>query len=144
MKKYVSGFLFFFSLTVITLVGLFYVTIGLEQEQVKQVQAIDTLEYPAFAETENTRIDQEEFTDDAETVVHLVLNQEQVEKLYDLRRKMGLSGKHPADLCAKLNGPCNGCHAHGGSCSCGSNDAPASDELVAEVTKRILAELKNR
>ncbi len=73
-----------------------------------------------------------------------VLNPEQVEKLYDLRRKMGLSGKHPADLCAKLNGPCNGCHAHGGSCSCGGHDEPASDDLVAEVTKRILAELKNR
>lgn len=27
------------------------------------------------------------------------LNKEQVEKLYEIRRQMGLSGKHPANLC---------------------------------------------
>lgn len=72
------------------------------------------------------------------------LNDEQVHKLYEIRRKMGLSGKHPAELCASLNGPCKGCHSTSGSCSCGSGDASSAaaptDDLVAEITKRILAE----
>ena len=72
------------------------------------------------------------------------LNDEQVQKLYEIRRKMGLSGKHPAELCASLNGPCKGCHSAGGSCSCGSGEKSSAtaptDDLVAEITKRILAE----
>ncbi len=72
------------------------------------------------------------------------LNDEQVKALYELRRKMGLTGKHPADLCQKINGVGCGCHScdsgcNGGSCSTGKADA--SSDLVAEVTKRILAEL---
>ena len=67
------------------------------------------------------------------------LNDEQVQALYEIRRKMGLSGKHPAELCAKLNGPCGGCH---GTCKTGAAAPKAENpDLVAEVTRRILAEL---
>ena len=31
-------------------------------------------------------------------------DQATVQKLYEIRRKMGLSGKHPADLCLNKNG----------------------------------------
>ena len=37
-------------------------------------------------------------------------DQATVQKLYEIRRKMGLSGKHPADLCLNKNGKnCHNC-----------------------------------
>lgn len=73
------------------------------------------------------------------------LSDSQVQRLYEIRRKLGMTGKHPANLCQNL---AHGCHAAaGGSCSCGgscqsqASSAPASDDMVAEITKRILAEL---
>lgn len=67
MKKYVSCFLFFFCLTAGCLIGLFCITRNMEQEETRQVQAVETLEEPAFAmETAS------------EPMLHLVLNQEQV------------------------------------------------------------------
>ncbi len=63
MKKHVSGFLFFFCLTMFCLVGLFWMTRGVEQEEAKQVQATESIEQPMFAE---------------EATVHLVLNQEDI------------------------------------------------------------------
>src|SRR5699024_12148056 len=41
-------------------------------------------------------------------------DQATVQKLYEIRRKMGLSGKHPADLCLNKNG--KNCH------NCGNGD----------------------
>ena len=67
MKKYVSGFLFFFCLTAGALLGLFYMTKTVEDEDIRQVQAVETLDHPAFAESESE-----------EVPVHVVLNQEQV------------------------------------------------------------------
>ncbi|MFR8088639.1 MAG: class II aldolase/adducin family protein [Lachnospirales bacterium] len=75
------------------------------------------------------------------------LSDAQVQRLYEIRKKLGMTGKHPANLCQNMN---NGCHAaHGtscgscnGSCSSHAEQAPAAnDDLVAEITKRILAEL---
>lgn len=68
MKKYVSGFLFFFCLTAGSLVGLFWVTKQAEQEEAERVQVVETVDYPAFAST----------GDEADPKVHIVLNQEQV------------------------------------------------------------------
>ena len=70
-------------------------------------------------------------------------DKEQIAKLYEIRRKMGLPGKHPANLCAELNGPGKGCHACDGACSCGSKKAePDVEKIVAEVTKKILEQMK--
>ena len=55
MKRYVSGFLFFLCLTSASLLGLFYMTKDWESEDVKQVQAVETLEHPAFAEDERNK-----------------------------------------------------------------------------------------
>lgn len=66
MKKYVSGFLFFFCLTAGALVGLFWVTKQAEQEEEEQMQVVETVYDPAFAE-------------EGELNVHIVLNQEHVE-----------------------------------------------------------------
>lgn len=72
MKRYVSGFLFFLCLTTASLLGLFYITKDWEPEEVKQVQAVETLEHPAFAE--NNAVEEKE----AEPNIHLVLNQDHV------------------------------------------------------------------
>ena len=69
-------------------------------------------------------------------------DKEQIQKLYEIRRKMGLPGKHPANICAELNGPGKGCHACDGACSCGGSKDADVEKLVAEVTKKILAQMK--
>ena len=70
-------------------------------------------------------------------------DKEQIAKLYEIRRKMGLPGKHPANLCAELNGPGKGCHSCDAACSCGSKKAePDVEKIVAEVTKKILEQMK--
>jgi len=72
MKKHVSGFLFFFCLTMFCLLGLFWMTRGGEHEELQKVQATETYEPPLFAEMTN----EEQVSE--ETLVHLVLNQESV------------------------------------------------------------------
>lgn len=70
-------------------------------------------------------------------------SKEQVERLYEIRRKMGLPGKHPANICAELNGPGKGCHSCSGSCGCGAGKSDVDlEKVVAEVTKKILAQMK--
>ncbi len=70
-------------------------------------------------------------------------DKEQIAKLYEIRRKMGLPGKHPANLCAELNGPGKGCHSCDAACSCGTKKAePDVEKIVAEVTKKILEQMK--
>ena len=70
-------------------------------------------------------------------------DKDQIEKLYEIRRKMGLPGIHPANLCAELGGKCDGgCH---GACSCGADkkeDAADVEKIVAEVTKKILEQMR--
>ena len=71
-------------------------------------------------------------------------DKEQIAKLYEIRRQMGLPGKHPANICAELGGKCGGgCHSAEG-CNCGSAkaDEPSVEAIVAEVTKKILAQMK--
>ena len=68
-----------------------------------------------------------------------------IEKLYEIRRKMGLPGKHPANLCAEINkdnpAGCKGCHScKSASGSCG-NDGKNIEAIVAEVTKRVLSQM---
>ncbi|MEE1113467.1 MAG: class II aldolase/adducin family protein [Eubacterium sp.] len=61
-----------------------------------------------------------------------------VQRLYEIRRKMGLPGKHPANLCQN-KGSMN-CHNCGGSCeSKGAETANA--DTVAEITKKVMEQL---
>jgi len=68
-------------------------------------------------------------------------DKENVQKLYAIRRQMGLPGKHPANLCAELNGEGKGCHC-GGTCTCGGSKDADVEKIVAEVTKKILEQMK--
>lgn len=69
------------------------------------------------------------------------LNQQQVDKLYDIRRQFGLPGKHPADLCAAVNGG-SGCHAGGGCSGHASSDDGVNAELIESIVQKVLAQLK--
>ena len=75
------------------------------------------------------------------------LDKQKVSRLYELRKEMGLPGKHPADICARLTGG-KGCH-----CRCNGADAPqgaepvqaqapysgTSTEVVEAVVRKVLA-----
>lgn len=69
------------------------------------------------------------------------LSQAQVERLYEIRRKFGMTGKHPADMCPNVQAGKPSCHSCGGaSCSCsGAKDVDA--DLVAAITKKVLEQL---
>ncbi len=69
-------------------------------------------------------------------------SKEQVERLYEIRRKFGMTGKHPANLCqnaAKGEASCHGC---GGNCG-GSHSEKSDADLIAEITKKVLSQLGN-
>ena len=67
------------------------------------------------------------------------LSKEQVERLYEIRRQFGMTGKHPANVCVNAKDGKPSCHSCGGSCSCGSSNDEAA--LIAEITKKVLASL---
>ena len=65
-------------------------------------------------------------------------DKEQIAKLYEIRRNMGLPGRHPANLCQ--NKGQENCHNCGGGCS-SSEKKDDSQELVAAITKKVLESL---
>ena len=68
-------------------------------------------------------------------------DKQQIEQLYEIRRKMGLPGRHPANLC--LNKGKENCHNCGGNCGGHGNGSCQDDQekLVAEITQKILMQL---
>ncbi len=67
----------------------------------------------------------------------------QVERLYEIRRQFGMTGKHPADLCPNAKNGKTSCHSCG-SCggNCGSHKSAGSDaDLVAAITKKVMEQL---
>ncbi len=69
------------------------------------------------------------------------LNAEQVSKLYDIRRKFGMKGKHPADLCPNVKAGKPSCHSCNGI-SCDTMKGGNDDAIIAEITKKVLAAMK--
>ena len=73
----------------------------------------------------------------------------EVKKLIELRKNFNVPGHHPMEkLCpscyndeAKDMTPTEAAEKFGGSCGCGTSDAKVED-IVAEVTKRVLAQYK--
>ncbi len=68
-----------------------------------------------------------------------------IEKLYEIRRQMGLPGKHPANLCMNKNTTnCHNCGCHGdgnGTGSVSSTPKSANPEVVAEITRKVMEQL---
>ncbi len=60
-----------------------------------------------------------------------------IEKLYEIRRQMGIPGKHPADICQNKTAPCSN------RVSCAATESSdVSQDLVAAITKKVLEQLK--
>lgn len=66
------------------------------------------------------------------------LSEAQVQRLYEIRRQFGMSGKHPANLCSNLKEGKKSCHNCGGSCG---SDSGVSEDLVAQITKKVMEQL---
>lgn len=67
------------------------------------------------------------------------LSDAQVQRLYEIRRQFGMTGKHPADLCASVNkgkGGCHGCKGHEEK-----KETSESDALVSEIAKKVIEQL---
>ena len=71
------------------------------------------------------------------------LSCEQLEKLMELRIKMQIPGKHPGcKKCPNLGTPNCKCKDNGGACTCGGDHGKDADaDLVAEITRRVMAAL---
>ena len=67
------------------------------------------------------------------------LSDAQVERLYEIRREFGMTGKHPADLCPNVRAGKPSCHTCGGNC--GNHGASDDNALIAEITKKVLSAL---
>jgi len=66
------------------------------------------------------------------------LSQSQVERLYEIRRQFGMTGKHPADMCPNAKEGKASCHSCGHQKQgAGSNDV----DLVAQITKKVMEQL---
>lgn len=69
-------------------------------------------------------------------------NKEQMDKLYDIRREMGLSGKHPADVCPNAKAGRQSCHSCGGGHEKTTSAGSSTDaDLVASITKKVMDQL---
>ena len=75
-------------------------------------------------------------------------SEEQVQQLYAIRRKMGMPGKHPANLCPNAKAGKPSCHTCGGACgaeaesdSSASSSKQPDSELVASITKQVMEQL---
>jgi L-fuculose-phosphate aldolase len=65
------------------------------------------------------------------------LSDSQVQRLYEIRRQFGMTGKHPANLCQNTKDGKESCH----NCSGHGNSQADSSELVAEITKKVMEQL---
>ena len=69
------------------------------------------------------------------------LTPSQVERLYELRRKMGMTGKHPADVCPNKQAGKASCHSCG-SCSANASQQGIVDaDVIAAITKKVMEQL---
>ena len=71
------------------------------------------------------------------------LNNNQVERLYEIRRQFGMTGKHPADVCPNVKAGKASCHTCGVIRGCNAKEgAAAGNDIVAEITRKVLAQLE--
>jgi L-fuculose-phosphate aldolase len=69
------------------------------------------------------------------------LSAEQVKRLYSMRAKYGLKGKHPADLCPNVKAGLPSCHGCKTTCHPHSDSCGEDAELVGEITRRVMEQL---
>lgn len=54
---------------------------------------------------------------------------------------MGLSGKHPANLCPNAKAGKPSCHSCGGGCGAAKTEETPDADLVASITKKVMDQL---
>ena len=64
------------------------------------------------------------------------LTPSQVERLYELRRKMGMTGKHPADVCPNKQAGKASCHSCGSCSGNASQQGNVDADVIAAITKK--------
>lgn len=69
------------------------------------------------------------------------LNAAQVERLYEVRRAFGMTGKHPANVCPNAKDGKASCHSCGGSCGKDKGTDSVNADLVAQITQKVMAQL---
>ena len=72
------------------------------------------------------------------------LSEAQVQKLYEIRKQMGMTGKHPADLCPNVQSGKPSCHSCGGSCgssTSASSSGTVDADLIASITRKVMEQL---
>lgn len=69
------------------------------------------------------------------------LSREQVQRLYEIRRKFGMTGKHPADLCPNNKDGKLSCHNCGACSTTASAQTQISESTVEEITRKVLEQL---
>lgn len=72
-----------------------------------------------------------------------LLSDEQVQRLYEIRRQFGLKGKHPADICVNNKNGKPSCHTCNGSCIPTSENTANSgaSDMIAAITERVMKQL---
>ena len=69
------------------------------------------------------------------------LTPSQVERLYELRRKMGMTGKHPADVCPNKQAGKASCHSCGSCSGNASQQGNVDADVIAAITKKVMEQL---
>lgn len=69
------------------------------------------------------------------------LTPSQVERLYELRRKMGMTGKHPADVCPNKQTGKASCHSCGSCSGNASQQGNVDADVIAAITKKVMEQL---
>lgn len=69
-------------------------------------------------------------------------NEEQISKLYEIRRKMGLPGKHPANVCVnKGEHSCHNCHGHSKAPAGVGGVSDIKADTIADITAQVMKQL---
>ena len=66
------------------------------------------------------------------------LSQSQVDRLYQIRRDFGMTGKHPANLCQNKKEGKSNCH---GACGTTKEANINTDELVSQIASKVIEQL---
>ena len=66
---------------------------------------------------------------------------QQVEDLYEIRRRFGMTGRHPANVCLNNKAGKPSCHTCGGGCHSHAGQGGVDAGTVAEITKKVMEQL---
>ena len=69
------------------------------------------------------------------------LSKDQVERLYELRRQFGMTGKHPANVCPNTLSGKPSCHTCGTACKENKKGQESNSDIIAKIAQKVIEEL---